>query len=152
VDEDDLAGFIPNWLWHACWQHYIQEMQQQQQMAMMMTTTSSTETSLLSKSTVSEQTTDIESPAVRQITPLQTQQSAQPPPQPIEVETVEVPIAQQIADLQEVIQLLESLWAEDSGLQDEIQAEDWQRFMNDVHNSLTELQEKDIITQDKVED
>lgn len=64
---------------------------------------------------------------------------------------MEVPIAQQIADLQEAIQLLESI-GNDPNTQLEIQVEDWQEFMDEVRNSLTELQETDIITQDKVED
>jgi hypothetical protein len=32
VDTDDLAAFIPEWLWVACWRYDIQEMQQQMSM------------------------------------------------------------------------------------------------------------------------
>jgi uncharacterized repeat protein (TIGR01451 family) len=56
-------------------------------------------------------------------------------------------VGRQIADLQDSIQTLESAWNDDPQLRQQIQASDWQQFMNELYNSLTELQENDIITQ-----
>jgi hypothetical protein len=70
-----------------------------------------------------------------------------------EVESVEpeISIEQQIADLQEAIQFFETLW-DDPQFQQEMQASDWQAFMDELYNSLTELQENDTIIQDMVEE
>jgi hypothetical protein len=55
-------------------------------------------------------------------------------------------VGQQIADLQDSIQTLQTAWNDDPYLRQQIQASDWQQFMNELYNSLTELQENDIIT------
>jgi hypothetical protein len=151
IDVADLLVFIgqypdtDHWLWAACWRHDIQEMQQ---MNMMMGGAEGMMASLLPETSQSVEAVSVSSPA--EMIPAA---SIVQPVETVVTESVEPekPIKEQIADLQEAIQLLESI-GNDPNTQLETQPLDWQRFMDDVYNSLTELQEKDIITQDKVED
>ena len=156
VDLGDLLILAEegNWLWIACWRTDILEMQQQAQQSMMMMSMSSsltTESTTLQSEPVSEETQSVQAvePVVVQqvkiIPPVETIQQ--------EVESVEpeISIEQQIADLQEAIQFFETLW-DDPQFQQEMQASDWQAFMDELYNSLTELQENDTIIQDMVEE
>ena len=52
----------------------------------------------------------------------------------------ELSIEEQIADLQDSIEFLESLWSSDPNIQQEIDADDWQQFMDAIQDSLLELQ------------
>jgi len=144
-----------NWLWIACWRTDILEMQQQAQQSMMMMSMSSsltTESTTLQSEPVSEETQSVQAvePVVVQqvkiIPPVETVQQ--------EVESVEpeISIEQQIADLEDAIQFLETLWDSDPQFREEMQASDWQAFMDELYNSLTELQENDTIIQDMVEE
>jgi hypothetical protein len=143
VDLDDLMVFLDEapWAWTACWRHDIQEMQQ---MSMMMGGAERMMSGLQDEPVLME-TSSVQT----FYEPLAVQQTEIV--QPAEPVPPEKSIEEQIADLQEAIQFLESIGS-DPNTQLEIQASDWQDFMDEVRNSLTELQEKDIITQNKVED
>lgn len=48
-------------------------------------------------------------------------------------------IEQQILDLEEIIKFLEEIWLEDTYIQEEIDPDDWKKFMDAVYDSLEEL-------------
>ncbi len=52
----------------------------------------------------------------------------------------EMSIEQQILNLQDTIVFLEKIWLEDPAIQQEIDAKDWQEFMDSVYQSLLEFQ------------
>ncbi len=58
----------------------------------------------------------------------------------IEETSVEPSIEQQIVDLQQSITFLEGIWMTDDLIQHEINAEDWQTFMNALYECLNGLQ------------
>ena len=58
----------------------------------------------------------------------------------IEEIPTEPSIEQQIFDLQQSITFLEEIWLTDDLIQQEISAEDWQTFMNALHECLSGLQ------------
>ena len=153
IDVADLTIFLEDspWLWIACWRTDIREMQQMS-MAMMAGGGYSSPETILQSEPVSEETQSVQA-----VEPVVVQQVKIIPPVEViqqEAESVEpeISIEQQIADLQDAIQFLEVLWDENPELQQEMQASDWQAFMDELYNSLTELQETDIITQDMVEE
>jgi hypothetical protein len=152
IDVADLLVFLEDapWLWVACWRTDIQEMQQQMMQQSMMMNSGLTTKSI---STLQSEPVLTETSSVQTVEPLVVQNVKSVPIQesPIEPVQPEKSIAEQIADLQEAIQFLESIGS-DPNTQFEIQALDWQEFMDEVRNSLTELQKNDTITQDKVED
>lgn len=51
----------------------------------------------------------------------------------------EKPISEQIYDLEDSVDFLEKLWLEDPYIQQEIDAQSWQKFMDAVYQSLDEL-------------
>ncbi len=59
----------------------------------------------------------------------------------LETEAVEEKSAtEQAVDLASIITQLENLWQDDPQIQQEIDADDWNRFMESVYNSLSELE------------
>jgi hypothetical protein len=50
------------------------------------------------------------------------------------------PIHEQIVDLRDTVSFLEKLWLEDSSIQQEINADEWQRFMKEVYQSVKDIQ------------
>ena len=56
----------------------------------------------------------------------------------------ELSAEEQIADLQKSISLLESIWNEDPTVRQEIDPNDWQRFIDSVQSSLLELQTSSV--------
>jgi hypothetical protein len=138
------------WLWVACWRTDIREMQQMS-MAMMAGGGYSSPETILQSEPVSEETQSVQA-----VEPVVMQQveiipSAETVQQEAESVEPEISIEQQIVDLEYAIQFLETLW-DDPQFQQEMQAEDWQAFMDELYNSLTELQENDTITQETVEE
>jgi hypothetical protein len=132
VDLDDLMRFVEDtpWLWVACWK--LEEInasmmmsgsEQQMQQSMMLVPESEAVIFAQSQAEV--------------FIPAETG---------IQLDSVSVPvveeksIAQQIADLQDSIEFLEQIWNQEPDIQQEIDAEGWQEFMNSVKNSLLELQ------------
>jgi hypothetical protein len=154
IDVADLTIFLEDspWLWVACWRTDIREMQQ---MSMMMAGFPP-EGASQSEPVLTEATSVQAEPlAVQQVQPVQQQVEPvpiqEPPIQAQEPIEAELSIEQQIADLQDAIAFLEEIWA-DEQVWGEIQAEDWQAVMDELYNSLTELQENDTITQETVEE
>jgi hypothetical protein len=153
IDVADLTIFLEDspWLWIACWRTDIRDMQQMGMMMMMAGGGYSSPETILQSEPVLEETQ-----SVQVVEPLVVQQveiipSAETVQQEAESVEPEIPIEQQIAELEDAIQFLETLW-DDPQFQQEMQAEDWQAFMDELYNSLTELQENDTIIQDMVEE
>jgi hypothetical protein len=48
-------------------------------------------------------------------------------------------IAEQLLTLKECVEFLEKIWLEDEQIQQEIDPDDWERFMDSVYNSAVEL-------------
>jgi len=153
IDMEDLEVFLYNWLWRACWYDdyslvmYGQSYTGGGEQMMMSIPIPTPELGMLSEQPAQTETA-VPAPSVI---------PAEAGIQPLPVETeavVELPaksIAEQIADLQDAIQFLETIWDENPDIRQEIQVDDWQEFMDTVYNSLTELEQSDIITQDEME-
>ncbi len=114
VDLADLVVFAEdnpqNWLWVACWRKDLQP--EQLEMMMSMAPAGGIQMQSLSVST--------------SLTTL-----AAPP---------EKPIREQVLELKDTIQFLENLWLNDSSIREEIDASEWQRFMNEVYQSAIDIQ------------
>jgi hypothetical protein len=110
VDLDDLMIFADYWLWQACWREDFQQMQ----MAMMFgRSILQSESIFLAQESVSSLVT------------------TEVPPKPIK---------QQAVELRNTIIFLERLWLEDDSIHREIDPTEWRRFMNEVYQSLIEIQ------------
>ena len=48
----------------------------------------------------------------------------------------EKPIQEQILDLEDTIQFLEKLWLDDPSIQNEIDSDEWQEFMEKVYDGF----------------
>ena len=115
IDLADLIVFLDApWLWKACWLD-LEEMQMQQMMSGL----------------GGEELFSIEST----FEPVKTMHLESPPVQEKSAE-------EQILDLATAIVFLEQLWFEEPNIQQEINADDWQRFMDAVYQNLLELQAK----------
>ena len=142
IDVADLLEFIgqypdtDHWLWVACWRHDIEQMQQ-------MTSRGGENILALSGAEGVEEVALSSAEGMAEVViPAQAgiQSDSMAEPEALLV-VEEKSIAEQIADLQEAIQFLESIGS-DPNTQLEIQASDWQDFMDEVRNSLTELQKR----------
>lgn len=116
VDLTDLLIFVEddpqNWLWIACWRLDLQA-EQLEQMMMSMAPVGGTLTQSLSVSTARiEKSTTI---------------------------VPEITIQEQIIDLKDTIQFLERLWLDDPSIQQDIDPDEWQQFMQKVYDSFNEL-------------
>ncbi len=56
----------------------------------------------------------------------------------------ELSITDQILQLEGIIKFLGKIWLEDPSIQQEIDVEVWNKFMESIHQSLIELQTKDV--------
>jgi hypothetical protein len=56
---------------------------------------------------------------------------------------VEKSIVEQILDLESVIKFLEQIWMEDDQIQQEIDPQAWQEFIDSVYQSLLDLQSQE---------
>ena len=113
VGLSDLLLFLDApWLWKACWVD-LEEMQMQQMMPGGEMMLMGESESMLSSAVVTSE-------------PIVQEKSAE----------------EQILDLATAIVFLEQLWFEEPDIQQEINADDWQRFMDAVYQNLLELQAK----------
>ncbi len=104
------------WAWRACWVN-LEEMQMQQM------SVSGEEMLLMGGELMLESL------------------QAAPEPEPVQPE---LSAEEQILQLQDAIMFLEQIWLEEPDLQQEINAEDWQVFMDAVYQNLVELQTQAI--------
>jgi hypothetical protein len=134
IDLADFKLFCENWLWIACWKTYMQGQQSQQ---MMMPQTGETEKSI---QTIAEAVT-MESAVVVPVEPAPLVWGAGIQSDS-EIVTVveEISIEKQILDLQDAIEFLKQIWTEESDIQKEIDADEWQQFMDTVCQNLLDLQ------------
>ena len=147
IDLSDLIEFCVSWLWRACWyDDYSVVMYGQsysgggESMLMSMP--------MAEPDLFAEAETLYEQPMQTETETLSEQSTQTETVIPAEAGIQEKSIEEQIIDLKDAIGFLEALWLEDEQIQKEIQVDDWQEFMNAVYNSLTELEESDIITQE----
>ncbi|NLW84749.1 MAG: hypothetical protein GXY41_10175 [Phycisphaerae bacterium] len=113
IDLADLIVFLDApWLWKACWVD-LEEMQMQQMLPGGEMMLMGEGESMLSSAMVTSE-------------PIVQEKSA----------------LEQILDLATAIVFLEQLWFEEPDIQQEINADDWQRFMDAVYQNLLELQTK----------
>ncbi len=146
LDEDlhvglsDLIVFLDDWLWVACWRTDILE---QQAMQMLMDSSVSSEgvgaTIPTAAASASEPISETNWVAATEQSAVDGQAAVQEPPV-----VEEKSIAEQIDDLQDSIEFLEQIWNQEPDIQQEINAEEWQEFMNSVKNSLLGLQTETI--------
>lgn len=124
VDLADLLLFCEddpqNWLWIACWRTDLLELLQQQSQQMMAIPSGEQESMMLLPIT---ELSSMEQTAIEEL-PIVEEKS----------------IEEQILDLQDCIEFLEQIWLEEPDIQQEIDSEAWQEFMNSVYQSMTELQ------------
>ena len=118
IDLADLIFFLEDapWLWKACWVD-LEEMQMQQ----MMPGGGGEELLFIESAFEPVETIHLESPPVQEKSALE-----------------------QILDLATAIVFLEQLWLDEPDIWQEINADDWQRFMDAVYQSLLELQMESI--------
>jgi hypothetical protein len=121
IDLADLTIFLEEapWLWCACWLD-LEEMQAQQMMS------GGAESSMLVPSGV-EEMVFAQAEAITE-TPVIEEKSVQ----------------EQILDLASAIVFLEQLWLEDPYIQQEIDAKDWQEFMDAVYQNLIDLKTETV--------
>jgi hypothetical protein len=132
IDVADLMTFLEDapWLWRACWMtdEELAAMTSSEQVSALSNVVQTEAVStavLLSSSTVS--TVDvIGTKGIQAVS----ESVAEP----------ELSVEEQIADLQDSIELLESIWNEDADIQQIIDPNDWQQFMDSVSQSLLELE------------
>jgi hypothetical protein len=114
IDLADLEIFLEDWLWVACW-----KLQEINTMTTMMS--GGGEMMLMSETVMSFQT----------VIPAQAE---------IQVIQPEATVEEQIFQLQDAIAFLEQIWLEEPDLQQEISTEDWQAFLDTIHQNLVDLQ------------
>jgi hypothetical protein len=144
IDLADLMTFLEDapWLWTACWLD-LEELQMQQM-------TSGNGESLLALNSAEEMISSSQSsPGLMELSSVEmlaestvVQQAESVPVE--EAVQPEKPIGEQIAELQNSIEFLESLWNQDPTIQQEIDSEGWQEFMKSVYQSLYDLQTESI--------
>lgn len=127
IDLADLMTFLEDapWLWKACWLD-LEELQLQQ-----MAFGSGEE--LLTVG-IADQTLMTSQPS------LVTADAASVIPAQAEIQTPQISVEAQILELKDSINFLEKLWLEDPAIQQEIDPEGWQEFMNALYQSMAELQ------------
>jgi hypothetical protein len=142
VDLPDLLIFVNDtpWLWRACWitEEYLSEMMAgggESMLALSGPVLSGVEG--MGASVPPETFQPVEAVSVAPVKIIPAEKTVQP------VETVEPEksIAEQIADLQDSIGFLESIWSEDPNI---IDPNDWRRFMDSVSQSMSDLQTETI--------
>jgi uncharacterized repeat protein (TIGR01451 family) len=139
VDLADVMIFVDDtpWLWIACWK--LEEINASMMMAMQ---SQSQSQSLMTESMIVENTEAMmvfpENSLVAAI------ESSEVDGQIAIQETPEKSVAEQIVDLQDSIEFLEQIWNQEPDIQQEINAEEWQEFMDSVRNSLLELQTETV--------
>jgi hypothetical protein len=112
IDLDDFGVFSDNWLWSACWRTDLQSMAAQQSASSsMMMQSLSMESSLIAPST-----TAVASELVD-----------------------EKSVAEKLLNLKECVEFLEEIWLEDDQIQQEIDPDDWQKFIDSIYDSAAEL-------------
>jgi hypothetical protein len=125
VDTGDLAEFIPNWLWKACWRYDLQETQQQ---SMMMGGGQQMIMSAISPTIEFSQSLEITFPAVIEST------EASPT-----TESVETEVFDPVAEKEIILSLLEDIEVFiDAGGED---AHSWQEIKVLLEQSLTEIED-----------
>jgi hypothetical protein len=139
VDLTDLMIFIDDtpWLWIACWKTDLLELQQQQAMQMMSSSISLESvgvTTVTVAASASGPVSKIHWVAIEQ-GDVDTQAEVQELPL-VEGKSIE----KQILDLQDSIEFLEQIWTKESDIQQEINSDEWQEFMDSVYKSLSELE------------
>jgi hypothetical protein len=112
VNLGDLETFLDNWLWEACWRDPYWEVWGR-------------------KDGGGESMMRTMSMAGFEAHSMMAIQSM-----PVEEKTAE----QQILDLEEIIEFLEKIWLEEPDIQEAIDPEAWNDFMDAVYNNLLELQ------------
>lgn len=139
IDLADLIMFCEddpqNWLWIACWKTDLLDLQEQQTQQMIMGSSASPASSATVAASESEPISETNYVAATEPSEVDGQTVVQ---ESLVVE--EKSIQEQILDLQDSIEFLEKLWQEESDIQQEINTEDWKKFMDAVYQSLKELE------------
>lgn len=144
IDLADLITFLEDapWLWKACWLD-LEELQMQQMI-------SGGGESLLALSGTEEVINSSQrSPVLMESSSMGmlAESSVVQPAESVPVEEAvqpEKPIGEQIAELQNSIEFLESLWNQDPTIQQEIDSEGWQEFMEALYQSMADLQTETV--------
>jgi uncharacterized repeat protein (TIGR01451 family) len=139
IDLADLMVFLGDapWLWKACWLD-LEELEMQQM-------SSGSGESMLTLSSSEIVTLSADEGMAKAVIPVQAEiQSDSMAESEALLVVEEKPVTEQIADLQDSITFLESLWSENTDIQQTIDPNDWQEFMDSVSQSLLELQIKTV--------
>ncbi len=133
IDLADLAAFAPDWLWIACWKQA--QTNRFDNMMASMAMGGGAEGMMAPIPT---------QPATMPLEPEPETMPLEPEPETMPVEEEPPPveeksIAERILDLEESIELLENIWLEDPYIQQKIDPNDWNRFMDAVYDGLDEL-------------
>jgi parallel beta-helix repeat protein len=123
IDLADLEIFWSDWCWKACYVNF--------------------DTWMHTFGLVDGDTDEMYESQTSSATVLNTQKKPAPVVEEQAVVVEEKSIQEQILDLESAIKFLEEIWMEDDGIQQEIDPDAWQKFMDSVYQSLLDLQSQE---------